>query len=139
MSEDGRLGRHFWLSEFGAEDAPPEVQAALRDLVLHVLDPLRDAVGGPVLVTADGRGGWRPDNHGSQHQTGHAGDVKAAGMTSRHLARLLLEAGIEFDQLIWYDDSAHLHVSWRARPAPRNQVLRASTVKGKRVYRRERP
>lgn len=91
-----------------------------NDLAFNALDPLRRIVG-PITVTSwyrSPRLNVEVDGaEDSQHMTGGAADIKVSGMSmnARQLGAILLKAGIPFDQLIGYADSAggQLHVSYR--------------------------
>lgn len=122
------LGTWFGWHEVSDERLPAEVAAAARELVRDVLDPLRAALGRPLVVTS----WWRSpaDNAAikgasrtSDHLTGRAVDLRPPdGMTSTDVARKVLELGLPFDQLIGYGDSRHLHVGYRGASS-RRQAL----------------
>ena len=121
---------HFTWAELGATGAPPEAQVALAALVLAVLEPLRARIGKPVRVTS----GYRSSaanaaipgaSRTSQHPRGEAVDIVVDGMSSRELCRALLDAGVPFDQVIWYDADRHVHVSFTARRPNRGECLHA--------------
>lgn len=130
---------HFTWTELGAEKGSPEsVREALTQLCVHVLEPLRAALGQALYVSS----GYRTPEHNadvggakrSQHTLGEAVDVWTKGLSSRALAAKLLASGVPFDQVIWYGgDDEHVHVSWRVDP--RGQVLR----KWGTGYRAQRP
>lgn len=125
--------RYFTIEELTGtqtgipNDPPAEAVANLRDLVAHVLDPWRDARGAPLYVSS----GYRSEAvnaavHGaddSQHTRGEAADIYDPGLTSEQLAAEFLALGIPFDQLVWYDDAPHVHVSWTERRPLRGEVL----------------
>jgi zinc D-Ala-D-Ala carboxypeptidase len=118
-------GFYFTWSELTATDTglpnEPSAGAAanLVDLVAYVLDPLRASLGEPVFVTS----GYRSPqvnaavgstNDASQHTTGQAADIRANGLSSVELARAVVDAGLPYDQLIWYSSNrgGHVHVSY---------------------------
>lgn len=125
-------GRWFTWTELtrtgsGLVNTPsPDAQAALRDLVFYVLDPLREAVGRAVDITSayrseavnDAAGGAS----GSQHTLGEAADVKVSGMDGPSLAAFIVRIGIPFDQLIVY--SNRIHISYTRRYPLRRMMLR---------------
>lgn len=138
----GPVGRYFTWHELlrsntaarlGLNNAPtPEAKRALELLVYNVLDPLREAVGRPVLV---GSGYRHPDvnravdgsaEH-SQHSLGEAVDIKVPGMTAVELAGFLVRLGLPFDELIWYapERGGHVHVSFTTRRANNYEVMHA--------------
>lgn len=78
-----RLSTHFLLSEFvpegiAPEDVPTEVRHHLTILCATILQPLREAMGLPLVIHS----GWRPPKRNaaaggvatSDHQTGRAAD-----------------------------------------------------------------
>lgn len=101
------LSRSATAAAKGIDNRPtPEVAKALMELVDNVLDPLRQAWGGPIKVTSGYRCpqlnkavGGAPR---SQHVTGHTADITAGtrGANSR-LFQLVKTLHLPFDQLIW--------------------------------------
>lgn len=120
-------------SQVGDNTPTPSARKRLRDLVQSVLDPFRRHVGVPVRITS----GYRSPainaaiggSNTSQHMRGEAVDLTIAGRSSREIARAVLASGVPYDQLIWYTDSPHVHVSYRAG-SNRGQVLSASREGG---------
>ena len=132
------LSRYFSLAEMtrsqtaerhGIANQPDASQVEhLRRLCQAVLDPLREAVGGPISVTSGYRGpalnariGGSPT---SQHSLGQAADLQAAGMSVLELFKTVIRRGLPFDQLIYEARSATskwVHVSHRAG-ANRGQI-----------------
>jgi zinc D-Ala-D-Ala carboxypeptidase len=105
--------------------APPEVRARAEVLARRVLDPLQARVGrltvtswyrSPAVNAAAGGSAT------SDHMTGAAADVTAPGLTSRELARAVLELGLGFDQMIAYASTTHLHLSTRWPDTDRRQI-----------------
>ena len=145
-----RPGRFFSLPELtgsptahrlGIDNIPPrEVQTRLVGLCMHVLDPLRELLGGPVWVTSGYRCRALNDAVGgsssSQHLLGEAADIKCP-LPSRDAAELMARSGIEFDQAIWYDleRGGHLHVSHTTRRPLRREVLHAPAAGGYRPWK----
>lgn len=132
--------KYFTMSELcasatarrlGISNIPDEKQAeSLRQLVAHVLDPLREAWGAPVVVTSGFRsprlnaavGGTRH----SQHMLGEAADIRTLSdrpEDNRRLRDLLISLRLPFDQLIDEFGCDWLHVSYR--PHPRHQFFHA--------------
>lgn len=116
-------------SRIGDPNIPgPEAQERIRRLVAVVLDPLREHLKRPVIVTSGFRSravneaieGSSPT---SQHMTGEAVDIAVPGLSNRELAEVLLELGLPFDQAIWYTWKGHLHVSFTDRRPIRRQLL----------------
>lgn len=96
---------------------PPQAVAALHDLIGHLLDPLREAWGGPVVVNSGYRSpalnaavGGAPR---SRHMYGEAADITVGSPSANAALFALLESGgFDFDQLIDERGYAWLHVSW---------------------------
>lgn len=110
----------------------PEAMQALTSLAEDVLQPARDALGVPILVSSGYRSpelnravGGSPT---SQHMRGEAVDVRcASGADTARLFFYLLERG-GFDQLIWEngtDLAPHwIHVSYKRGGGNRGQAFR---------------
>lgn len=139
------IGSHFTLDELtrsqtaarkGIANNPGASEiACLRELVAHILDPLREKLGKPILVSS----GFRsvPVNAAvggvasSQHCSGQAADINVNGMSVAELAAFIRKLNLPFDQLI-DEFGSWVHVSYG--PKHRRQVLIARTVGGKTVY-----
>lgn len=99
----------------------PAAGRNLERLVIHILDPLHERLGG-IYVTSgyrhpivNSRVGGSKD---SQHITGEAIDVGSSRYgSSEALARAILAAGVPFDQIVWYhpSQSSHVHISLKAQ------------------------
>lgn len=131
------LTRSSKADELGIDNEPDDEQrAALVALVQNVLDPFRQWLGQAVRVTSGLRtlplnravGSWDT----SQHVTGEAVDCKSKGYTGESLARELLAANIEFDQLIWYcpERGGHIHVSFTTKRENRRELRYAPASGG---------
>lgn len=112
----------------GLDNTPTEkAKCRLKVLANALLDPIRRAHGAPVLVTSgyrspavnDAVGGSRT----SDHVTGQAADIRAPGMTSQEFARFIVGLDLQFDQLVWYTTSRHVHISFRSG-RNRGQILK---------------
>ena len=147
--------RHFAWSEFeggraaakvGGITFAPEHMPAVRALCANVLDPTREALGGPVEITSGYRtpqtnaliGGSKT----SQHMTGEAADIKGrVGRTRRigaeALARIIVAHAHDFNQVIWYDTArgGHVHVSYTTARPNRRQTLHAPAGGGYSPWR----
>lgn len=149
--------KYFTFTEFERSDTatryaidnamPESAKKNVAALVDNVLDPLREAWGGPIDVSS----GYRcqtlnshPDIRGSktsQHMTGEAADIrifvrdykgkivrdkKGHGIVdktaNRKLFQLILTLGLPFDQLIDEKDFSWVHVSYS--PRNRRQTLK---------------
>lgn len=140
-----RLSPNFTLDELtrsriaaqhGIDNTPPpEVIENLKVLARDILQPIRDLVGKPILVTS----GYRCEALNkivggalnSQHQTGEAADIKCPNMSTADLARAIQNAvpPITYDQLIleMYQPgnpySGWVHVSVAVKGMTRRQAL----------------
>jgi hypothetical protein len=119
----GKISRNFTWEEMthsetackhGIGNIPgKEEQQAIEGLVKRVLQPLREAYGGPIRISSGYRcrelnrlAGGSPH---SQHITGEAADCVAGN--AQHLLGVLLGNDIPFDQAILYKKQNFLHVS----------------------------
>ena len=161
MKDNTVLTPHFKLREFtesatamkhGIDNRPtPEAVENLRRLCTHTLEPLREKLGLPIVITS----GYRTKalneilvhaSRKSQHMEGRAADLyvvqgskfkvqgdegsKLKVQGSRELLiqafRLIItEPKIDFDQLIIYP--TFIHVSYVSREKNRHQLTRASS------------
>lgn len=137
------LTPHFALLEFtesatakkhGIVNEPPaEAVVNLMQLCLHTLEPLREALGLPVIITSGYRCkalNERIVHHSrkSQHVEGRAADFYVAGASRRELLikafRLIItDESIDFDQLILYP--SFIHVSYVSREKNRMKLTKA--------------
>ena len=136
---------HFCLDEFtksatarshGIKNEPaPEQVDNLRALCQGCLEPLREALGLPVVITS----GYRTkalnsmlahSSERSQHMLGQAADFYVApgqsGLSRRELLikafrLIILDESIDYDQLILYP--SFIHVSYVSRERNRRTVL----------------
>ena len=138
------LSEHFTLEELVASQIaarrridnrpPPAIVENLRR-VAAVLEQVRALVDHPVTVSSGYRspvlnaavGGARE----SAHLQGLAADITVSGMAPKDLARAIITAGIEFDQLIYEGTWVHIGL---AAGKLRNQVLTATFAPGGVVY-----
>lgn len=163
MKDNILLTPHFALREFsesatamkhGIDNRPtPEVVENLRRLCSHTLEPLREKLGLPIIITSGFRTKELNDiivhaSRKSQHMSGQAADFHVAQgpvqgsmvqgdegsklnvQGSRELLiqafRLIItEPEIDFDQLIIYP--TFIHVSYVSREKNRHQLTRASS------------
>lgn len=144
-----QLSPNFSLAEFtksqtaarlGIRNTPsPTAVEAMRRLCTDLLEPLRDRVGGPIVVTSGYRSAALNRAIGgsatSQHSKGEAVDIERPGMSNFDLARAIEASGLAFDQLILEAyvpgklESGWVHVSFRPG-ANRHQVLTATPKRG---------
>lgn len=146
--------KHFPLAELtrsaraeklGIPNTPtPEHESNLAALAWSILQPLRDAMGGPIKVTS----GYRSPTLNaktpgssvtSQHSRGQAADLVAAPNATFTTADLFhhIRKHLPFDQLIWEygtkDAPQWVHVSFVAGKR-RGQVLRTTGTPAKPSY-----
>lgn len=115
-----------------------EVRDAVRELVLTVLQPLRDAWGEPLHINSGYRcprlnaavGGAAT----SQHVKGEAADIKAPNPIK--LAQLAYDLGLPYDQMIIYP--TFVHFSHKKGGPQRGQLLYNKSYKGRRVSYKNR-
>lgn len=124
--------KHFNLSEFfrsstaaenGIENEPDldEKATVVRNinlLVDNVLDPIRDLVDTPIIITS----GYRCPQvnrlvggvNNSQHMSGCAADFRVMGYTPSMMCEVFLYISntLKFDQLIFYRSKNIIHVSY---------------------------
>lgn len=140
-----RLGKYFALSEFtrsskalelGISNEPTKAHfIAMRLLVANVLDPLREHLKRSIRITSGYRSGAVNAAIGgstsSQHMKGEAADIKAEGLDAEDLARVIVELGLPFDQVIWYapERGGHVHVSHKPGQR-RGEILHAPASGG---------
>ena len=108
---------------------PPAVVGELRRLAETILQPLRNHLGRPVVVSS----GYRsPDVNravggalASAHMSGRAADITVPGMTPLEVCQAIRAMGLPFDQLL-HEFRAWTHVAI-APPgvAPRGELLTA--------------
>ena len=103
----------------------------LKALCMEVLQPLRDYLGKPVVISS----GYRSEEvnrmvggvKGSQHLKGEAADIHVEN--TEHLLKMMhfIMDETDFDQLIWEKNKAGvqwLHVSHKRNGNNRHQVLK---------------
>ena len=143
----GDLSDNFSLSEFlvsqtaarmGRELVPTKKQ---KNYILHltrkVLQPVRELLDRPVIITS----GFRPDwlnkliggSEASQHMKGQAADFVVVGMTPIEVCKAIEDSGLEFDQLIC-EFGKWVHVSYFPGMTLRNEILTAKSCDGTTEY-----
>lgn len=138
----GTISKNFSYREFERSDAADRndicnvitttrVRDAIYELVIEVLQPLRDEWGKPLEVNS----GYRcPEVNAivggvptSQHILGEAADIAAEKPYA--LAKLAKELDLPFDQMILYPN--FVHFSHKLNGKQRGQILYSKTYKGK--------
>ena len=142
MTNDIFLSPHFKLSEFvvsetasrhGIDNTPPEEAVAnLRRLCQGTLEPLREALQLPVVITSGFRTKALNDrlahsSERSQHMQGCAADfyVSCAGreVLIKAFRLIITSHEIDYDQLILYPN--FIHVSYVSKERNRHNILKA--------------
>ena len=126
------LSEHFTLEELTRTSAPyvnsPSTaeRAALKELVLNVLQPLRDLYGKPITVNSGYRSPlvnkWAGGVKTSQHTKGEAADITAGSKAANKVLFELIRDNLDFDQLINERGYSWVHVSYVKNPN-RKQIL----------------
>ena len=151
MKDNILLTPHFSLKEMTesqtakehgiANVPPPEVVENLQRLCTHTLEPLREKLGLPIIITS----GYRTKDlneiivhasRKSQHLVGcaadfHLGHTDFTDDTDKRRKRLIqafrliiTEPDIDFDQLIIYP--SFIHVSYVSKERNRHQITKAN-------------
>jgi zinc D-Ala-D-Ala carboxypeptidase len=109
----------------------------IRLLVTNVLQPLRDLLGSPVVITSGYRPPWLNamigGSENSQHMKGQAADFVAPGVSIGSL--IVAAQELPFDQLINEFDQ-WVHVSYIPGLTSRQEILHARSSDGTTVYSR---
>jgi zinc D-Ala-D-Ala carboxypeptidase len=143
-----RLSENFDLAELQVSQtaarrglsnvAPMEIVPNLRRLVDLILQPLRDALGRPIVVTSGYRSPAVNAAVGgaanSAHMRGLAADIIVPGMSVRDVCREVVRLGLPFDQVIAeFGEWCHVAVAPGGRE-PRREQLTATRQGGVTVY-----
>jgi len=141
------LSENFNLDEFlisqaaerlGYDNTPEEWMCFfLSELCDHVLQPLREIVGVPIIIIS----GYRSleanaaicGSHNSQHMEGKAADFIIPGMDLVNVFNIIFK-NLPYDQLI-YEFGKWIHVSYDVEEN-RKQAMISNKVAGKTVYER---
>ena len=124
--------RDYWKKIWNK--TTPEVEQNLTALVDNILDPLRLFYGKPININSGYRcpelnkkvgGVWN-----SQHLTGEAADITTGSkLENQHLARMIVELKLPFDQLSDEAGYAWVHISHKRNGNNRGQILRMKNGK----------
>lgn len=138
---DDRISTHFRYSEFTKSDTAArlhinnaitdyDVRDNIKALVLNILQPLRDAWGGPLFINSGYRSPELNKAVGgvetSQHCKGQAADVACTDPYA--LAKLAKSMRLYYDQMIIYP--SFVHFSYKDDGENRNQLLYNKSYKG---------
>ena len=140
----GKLSRNFDWGEFTKSDTASrlhinnaitswDVRDNIKALVDYILQPLRDAWGGPLFINSGYRcqelnkevGGVET----SQHTKGQAADVGCSDPIA--LARLAKRMNLQYDQMIIYP--SFVHFSYKREGENRGQVLYSAKYRGPKL------
>lgn len=132
-----QLSEHFTYKELtdsdeaarlGINNTPPVFAVENLKRLCAVLEEVRLAVGKPISVSS----GYRcqklnrviGSKDTSQHVLGCAADIKIEGVTPDELMKVIIGAGIKFDQLIReYDRWVHISIPNTTKEKPRHARL----------------
>lgn len=97
----------------------------LLELIFYVLQPIRDKLSKPMIITS----GYRSAKvnalvggvSNSQHLYGQAADFVVNGMTPAQVVEFIKKSGVEFDQCI--DEGSWTHISFN-KGHNRRQILK---------------
>ena len=115
-------------SEKGIDNTPtPEIENKLQDLIDDVPNPVRKWYGSPIYVNSGYRcpelnkavGGVST----SQHQKGEAVDIDTRNHENNVKIFNWIKDNLVYDQLIWENNGAWIHVSYKKDGKNRMQVL----------------
>ena len=141
----GTISKNFSFAEFEKSDTAKrmkitnvitttEVRDAVKALVLNVLQPLRDAWGGPLKINSGYRCKELNEAVGgvesSQHRKGQAADVACADPYA--LAKLAKHLGLPYDQMGIY--ASFVHISFDRNGQNRGMVFYGKNYKGPKLY-----
>lgn len=139
MLSSPTAARYGYKEQYNPSD---DVILNLRILVENLLQPIRDALGCPIVVTS----GYRcsrlnnkvKGSKTSQHVTGQAADINNSCGSDIELAKIVIREGLNFDQMILEFGSISnprwIHVSLTS-VYNRKQILRAYKVGRRTRYR----
>lgn len=131
------ISDHFYMGEFiysavaveqGLDNTPPpEAQKAIKNLVLELLEPLREYANCPTGMHISS--GYRSEELNrlvggvvnSQHLIGEAADIYTFG--SCRLLEALKDSRLNFDQAIYYRRRGFIHLSLKVEGKNRRQVI----------------
>lgn len=136
------LTRSATAKRLGIDNEPTDaVKANLTALVEHILDPLREAWGAPIIVTS----GYRSPAlnkavngaASSQHMLGQAADIHAMSDNpeeNRKLLDLIIKLGLPFDKLINEYPNRKMQPDWiHVSYSPMNRRQKFTCIKGKYI------
>ena len=135
------MGKYFTIIELcksdtararGIDNTPTEeVKENLQALIENVLDPLREAYGKPISVNS----GYRcPELNkvvggvsNSQHVKGQAADIDVHNTAGNQKLYDYIIQNLTFDQCLWENGGAWIHVSYKKDGNNRKQAFALNT------------
>jgi uncharacterized protein YcbK (DUF882 family) len=141
---EGKISKNFTFAEFTKSDTAKrlhinnaittwEVRDNIIALVEDVLQPLRDAWGGPLFINSGYRCPELNEAVGgvptSQHTKGQAADVGCSDPFA--LAKLAKRMNLPFDQMIIYP--SFVHFSYKKDGENRGKVLYSAKYRGPKL------
>ena len=131
-------------TRFGISNEPTEEALNnLQKLATHILQPVRDHFGKPLIITSGYRSPELCVKIGStttsQHTKGQASDFEIGGIANKDLSDWIHQ-NLDYDQLIlefWKPEDANsgwVHCSYKGEGQNRKQYLRAFKETGKTKY-----
>lgn len=110
------------------------------NLVVFCLQPIRNKLGKPINITGAFRSTAlvkKLNSATTGHPDGECADMTVNGMTQKALFYFIIDmyknGEIEYDQLIWEQDSNCVHIGYRLS-GNRKQTMIRKIVNGKYVY-----
>ena len=138
MSEHFTLGELCaspWATRNGVDNIPPEHLLGNIGALSDVLEEVRTRIGKPIIISSGYRSPEVNKAIGgsatSAHCQGLAADITVKGMSSRQLAKLIMNMNLDYDQLIYEGNWVHLGIS---TGKPRKQELTAHFGGSKTTY-----
>ena len=153
--DDIQLSENFKLSEFTRTSRPfPNIPSRkhvsnLKRLVDNILQPLRDYVKRPIIITSGYRSeavnsSLQHSSKTSQHMEGNASDIHIPGMTNDEIVTAIKKLKLPYDQLIdeelYYDrggklvKASHIHISYDPSLNRRKAMYARNTPKNLKAY-----
>lgn len=131
--------KYFSEKELGINEAPESIKDNMKNLVLQVLDPLREKIG-KIKVNS----GYRTTEYNksvggarnSQHCLGMACDIVPMDFNTMKAFNIIVNT-LDYDQVIYEksdNGSIWIHVSYN-KGKNRKQALIADKVNGKWIYK----
>lgn len=148
LNLDQQLSPSFHLREFLASQIAarlgrpiiptPEQLTHLRQLCMTVLQPLRDEVRRPIIVSSGLRPRWLNELIGgsrtSAHLDGRAADVRILDWSPRAAVQAIRRLDLPIDQCILeFDSWVHVGIATEEL-TPRREYLTARAVNGRTAY-----